>query len=66
MEEFTINYDDQPDDVVAKISHALSGYKLRIVDAEGGDGFQSYRIISDKEIEDERPTIKAADLRQTN
>jgi len=64
MEEFTINYDDQPDDVVAKISSALSGYKLRIDMTDGGDGYQNYRIISDKEIEDERPTIKIDDLRQ--
>lgn len=64
MEEFTINYDDQPDDVVSKISGALSAYRLRIDMTDGGDGYQNYQIISDKEIEDQRPTIKISDLRQ--
>lgn len=64
MEEFTINYDDQPDDVVSKISAALTPYRLRIDMTEGGDGFQNYRVISDEEIADESPTIKLSDLRQ--
>lgn len=46
--EFTINYDDQPEDIVDTISNALSefGLTIEVVDEEG-DGFVTYQIIQD-------------------
>ena len=42
---FTISYDDQPDDIVSKISFALSEFNLMIVDDKGGDSYMTYKVV---------------------
>jgi len=43
--QFTIWYDEQPDEVVDKIGEALEGHGLVIeYDGDGGDGYQGYII----------------------
>ncbi len=47
MEEdkFKIWYDDQPNDVVNKISSCLKKFGLTIDELDGGDGFNEYKIV---------------------
>jgi hypothetical protein len=47
--KFTINYDDQPNDVVDTISGALSAFNLTIEEISDGDGWIEFVIISKKE-----------------
>ena len=42
---FTIEHDDQPNDVVYRIAGALSILGFDIKELEGGDGFQEYKIV---------------------
>lgn len=45
MSKFTLEYDDQLDDAVDKISKALIEFGLEIdYSDEGGDGYQGYTI----------------------
>ncbi len=46
MEEvkFKIWYDDQPNDVVDKITNQLKFFGLEVVELDGGDGFIEYEI----------------------
>jgi len=46
--EFTVWYDDQLNDVVDKISSALSEFGLTIESTDDGDGFVKYQIIQIK------------------
>ena len=45
MNTFRIVYDDQPDDVVEKISKVLQKYGLTIEYGDGDEGYQEYEII---------------------
>ena len=45
MNKFTINYDDQLDEAVDKISDALETHGLTIVYSDGEDGVQEYEIV---------------------
>jgi len=49
MSQFRIEYDDQLDDAVEKISRALAEYGLTIEYGEGGDGVQEYEITKIEE-----------------
>ena len=40
----TLEYDDQPDDVIDKVSEALKGRGLRFASGRGGDGSQTYSL----------------------
>lgn len=44
MANIVIMYDDQPDDVVGKISSALAAFGLTIDEVEGSDGRVEYKI----------------------
>lgn len=39
-----ITYDDQPNDVVDKISSKLKSFGLELVELDGGDGYIEYLI----------------------
>jgi hypothetical protein len=41
---FKIWYDDQPNDVVDRISSQLNSFGLVVVELDGGDGFMEYEI----------------------
>lgn len=43
---FRISYDDQPDEIVSKISAALREFNLTIEDNDGGDSFMDYKVVS--------------------
>lgn len=46
MSTFRIQYDDQPNEVVDKVSAALAAHGLKIeYDGDGGDGFEDYKIV---------------------
>ncbi len=45
MSKFTIEYDDQLDEAVNKVSEALHEHGLTIEYGEGGDGTQEYVIL---------------------
>jgi hypothetical protein len=49
MNEFRIVYDDQPDEVVDKVSDALEEYGLTIEYGDGDDGYQEYKIVKIEE-----------------
>jgi hypothetical protein len=40
----TLEYDDQPNDVIEKVNRALKTRGLRFASAHGGDGTQSYSL----------------------
>lgn len=44
MSKFRIEYDDQLDEAVEKISKALAEHNLTIEYGDGGDGYQEYEI----------------------
>jgi hypothetical protein len=52
MNKFKINYDDQPNDVVEKISSILGNFNLEITTLEDGDGFINYKICKKQWIND--------------
>lgn len=47
MENFKVWYDDQPNEIVDKVSAALKEFGLAIEESEGGDGFNEYKIVDD-------------------
>ncbi len=44
-ETIRVEYDDQPDDVITKVSAALLAHGLKIEMGAGGDGWQGYAIV---------------------
>lgn len=44
---FTVQYDDQPNEVVDKIADVLLKFGLTIEIIDEGDGFVQYQIIQD-------------------
>jgi len=45
MSKFRVVYDDQPDEIVDKISNALKSHGLTIEYADGEDGYMDYVIV---------------------
>ena len=45
--KFTIEYDDQPEDIIDRISNVLSQFGLSIEVVDEGDGYIEYEIVGD-------------------
>jgi hypothetical protein len=52
--KFKIYYDDQPNEVVDRISSILKNFNINVEDLNGGDGFMEYDIT---EIKDDNESI---------
>ena len=57
MDTFEITYDDQPHEIVEKISETLKGLGLAIEMGEGDDGVQEYNIV-EHGVHDLHPDIE--------
>lgn len=49
MKNFTIEYDNQPNEVVDKIADVLIQFGLDIIEVKSGDGYCKYKIVEIKE-----------------
>jgi len=57
MIKFRIDYDDNPNSVVDKMSEKLRLFGIIVKQLEGGDGFIDYQIIRDPGLSDESHSL---------